>query len=243
MKPTAVPLHHRIRADIEEKILSGEWGPGARIPVEHELMARYGCSRMTVSKALSALTSAGLIDRRKRAGSFVASPRAHSMVLDIPDIASEVRDRGATYAFELLSREVRAARADDRQELELAPRGQLLSLRGVHHADGRPLALEDRIISLAAVPEAREVDFTVTPPGTWLLHHVPWTEAENRISAVEADAESARLLGLRPRSACLAVDRRTWRGTERVTTVRQLFNGGSYDLIARFQKTGAPAEG
>lgn len=243
MKPTALPLHHRIRADIEEKILSGQWGPGSRIPVEHELMAQYGCSRMTVSKALSGLSSAGLIDRRKRAGTFVASPRVHSMVLDIPDIASEVQGRGETYRFELLSREERDARPEHRQELELAPRGHLLSLRGVHYADGRPLAVEERVISLSAVPEAREADFTLKSPGAWLLEHVPWTEAENRISAVEADAETAKLLCVKLRSACLAVDRRTWRGAERVTTVRQLFNGGSYDLIARFEKTGTPSGG
>jgi cytochrome c-type biogenesis protein CcmF len=57
-------LHQRIRADIQERILSGAWPPGHRVPAEHELMAEYGCSRMTVNKALSALAAAGLIDRR-----------------------------------------------------------------------------------------------------------------------------------------------------------------------------------
>ena len=36
-------FHHRIRADLEGKILSGEWPPGHRVPFEHELMAGYGC--------------------------------------------------------------------------------------------------------------------------------------------------------------------------------------------------------
>ena len=47
------------------RILSGEWPPGHRIPFEHELTARYGCSRMTVSKALGELVEAGLIERRR----------------------------------------------------------------------------------------------------------------------------------------------------------------------------------
>ena len=55
-------LHQRIRTDIEAKILSGDLGPGDRIPFEHELTAQYGCSRMTVSKAISALAEAGLIE-------------------------------------------------------------------------------------------------------------------------------------------------------------------------------------
>ena len=87
----SLPLHERIRRDIETAILSGELQPGARLPVEHELMHQYACARMTVSKALSALASVGLIDRRKRAGSFVARPKVHSMVLDIPDLEQEIQ--------------------------------------------------------------------------------------------------------------------------------------------------------
>ena len=78
------PLHRRIRSDIAERILSGEWPPGFRIPFEHELMADYDCSRMTVSKALAPLAERGMIVRRKRFGSFVARPRIHSVLLDIP---------------------------------------------------------------------------------------------------------------------------------------------------------------
>lgn len=51
--PPGESLHGRIKADIADKIVSGAWPPGHRIPAEHELMRRYGCSRMTVSKALS----------------------------------------------------------------------------------------------------------------------------------------------------------------------------------------------
>lgn len=63
-------LSVRIRGDIERRILSGEWPPGHRILYEHELMAEYGCARMTVNRVLSSLAEAGLIERRRRAGSF-----------------------------------------------------------------------------------------------------------------------------------------------------------------------------
>jgi len=225
-------LHQRIRTDIEAKILSGEWGPGDRIPFEHELTEQYGCSRMTVSKAISALAEAGLIERRRRAGSFVARPRVHSAVLDIPDLRSEIEGRGQTYRFELISCVRRAAVGPE--EVELAGGRALLVLRGVHLANDQPFALEDRLISMRAAPEAARIDFAQISPGAWLLEHIPWTEAENRIAAVAADAEAARLLAIAPRTACLAVERRTWRGGEGVTRVRQLFPGEAYDLVARF---------
>jgi len=228
------PLHQRIRADIERRIRSGAWPPGHRVPFETELMSQYGCARMTVSKAMTALVEAGLIVRRKRAGSFVARPKVHAPVLNIPDIQAEIEARGEAYAFRLLTRIVRRARRDAADEIELAGDGPLLALDGVHDAGGRPFALERRIVSLSAAPAMAAADFTEVTPGAWLLEHVAWSEAESRISAVSASAEDARLLALDAGSACLVVDRRTWREGRGVTRVRQIFPGDAYDLVARF---------
>ena len=238
MSETAT-LHQRIRGEIEDLIRSGAWAPGRKVPSEAELMAQFGCSRMTVNKAMSTLAEAGLIVRRRRAGSFVARPRVHSTVLDIPDIQAEILARGETYDFRMLEQQRRKAKGGDAEEIELAAGGELLALRGLHVAGGRPFALEDRLISLKAVPEASGADFAAEPPGAWLLHHVPWTEAENRISAVGAEASVAALLALDLGAALLAVERRTWRAGEPVTWVRQLFPGEAYDLVARF----GPARG
>ena len=227
-------LHDQIRAGIEANILSGVWRPGDRIPFEHELMAQFGCARMTVSKAIASLVDAGLVVRRRRAGSFVAQPRMHAAILEIPDIQAEVAVRGQVYRLNLLSRQRRKPRPAAVDETTLAGGGDLLAVQCLHLAGGRPFALEDRLISLTAVPEAEEADFSKMPPGTWLLGHVQWTEAEHRISAINADAAMAIQLGVPHGAACLALDRRTWRGAAHITHVRQVFPGAAYDLIARF---------
>ena len=100
-------LHARIRAEIEARILSGEWPPGHRIPTESELVATYGCSRMTVNKAMSSLAAEGLILRNRRAGTVVARPRIHSAILNIPDIRAKVEERGAIYGYHALTDELR----------------------------------------------------------------------------------------------------------------------------------------
>lgn len=230
------PLHRRIYADLERRILSGDWAPGQRIPFEHELTAAYGCSRMTVNKAISELAGRGLVTRRRRAGTFVAQPKAHAAVLAIPDLRAEVVERGQAYGYRLLERRERdAATAEER---ELAAGGRLLDLACLHSADETPLALERRLIALVAAPEAADVDFGVVPPGSWLLDQAPWTEAENRIAAVEVESTDARLLGLKTGAACLRVERRTWRDGQGVTRVWQTFPGDRYDLVARFSSRG-----
>ncbi len=200
----AASLHQRIRADIEARILSEEWPPGHRIPFEHELMAQYGCARMTVNKAIAGLVAAGLVERRRRAGSFVAQPRLHSAMLHIPDIPVEVAARGETYSYVLLGRRRRLANEKDPVDFsEQSETREVLELSCLHSANGRPLGLEERLISLASVPEAAEADFAATPPGSWLLRHVPWTEAEHRIRAVGANARAAEALRVPRGAACL----------------------------------------
>ena len=54
------------------KIDSGEWEPGRKLPTEHELGEKFGCSRLTARSALSALVSVGLINRRQGSGYFVS---------------------------------------------------------------------------------------------------------------------------------------------------------------------------
>ncbi len=237
-RPKPAALYQRIRSDIEAKVMSGDWPPGHRVPFEHELMQTYACSRMTVNKVISALAEAGLVVRRRRAGSFVARPRAPTAVLQIPDLKAEVEKRGERYTYRLLERSKRAASALDRGRLSVPARTPLLALRGLHEAEGRPFALEDRLINLGAVPDAVLQDFSAVPPNNWLVSHVPWTEAEHRITACNVDKIIAAALKIEPGAACLVIERNTWRNGEPITAVRMIHPAHLYDLIARFTPTG-----
>jgi GntR family histidine utilization transcriptional repressor len=231
-------LYQRIRGDIEAKITSGDWPPGHRVPFEHELMHTYSCSRMTVNKVISALAETGLVVRRRRAGSFVSRPRVQSAILQIPDLKGEVEKRGERYAYRLIDLRKRAASARDKARLGVDTRAQVLAVRCLHEAEGQPFALEDRLINLQAVPDALREDFSKIPPNTWLVGHVPWTEAEHRITAGNADKELAQDLNIDEGAACLVIERRTWRNGEPITAVRITHPGHLYDLIARFTPTG-----
>jgi GntR family histidine utilization transcriptional repressor len=224
-------LERRIRADLEANIRSGGWLPGARLPTEQALAAQYGCARMTVNKAVGGLVGAGLVKRNKKAGTVVSAPRVQTAVLEIPDIGALIAARGETYAFRLMSRRVRSGSAED-DDAAFGVAGKLLALKGLHVAGGAPFAMEDRLISLDAVPQAEQVDFSGQAPGSWLLGHVPWTSARHRISAVNATVDAAKALCVPPRSACLTVERWTFRLDEGVTFVRQTFPGDRYSLIA-----------
>jgi len=223
-------IEGRIRGDIEARIRSGEWLPGTRIPFEHQLVVEYGCARATVNKALSRLAREGLIERRRRAGSFVAHPRIHSAIIGVPDIGALITARGEAYRWQLASRHFSFAP----DEVEAKSRGRWLAVEGVHHAGSLPFGVEARWINLGSVPEAERADFAVEAPGTWLLGHVPWTDARHRISAAAASAAVGRVLRIREGDPCLQIERWTWRSGVPVTFVRQTFPGDRYDLVEDF---------
>jgi len=228
-------LHQRITAEIEGRILSGKWAPGFRIPFEIELAAEFGCSRMTMHKVLSQLVRQGLIERRRKAGSFVRQARGQSAVLDISEIRSEVEKLGLVYRYELVSRRRRQAGTAVREQLELAEAGPVLVLECLHFAGKRAFCREERVINLSAVPEAESERFEAGAPGSWLLDRVPWSAAEHVIRALAADAASAAALGIPEGAACLAIERRTRANDRVVTWVRLTYPGDLHSLAAQFK--------
>jgi GntR family histidine utilization transcriptional repressor len=230
----APSLHQRILADISERIMSGEWAPGHRIPFEHELAEQYRCSRMTVNKALSQLARAGLIERRRRSGSFVLRPKSQAAILEIHDIRTEVEALGLPYRFELIAWQVRTSSIEDRARLGLHDPARVVAIACLHFAGVRPFCHEDRLINLDSVPEAEAELFETVSPGPWLVGRIPWSVAEHRIRATGADPEIAAALDIAKRSPCLVVERQTWSADMAVTHVRFTYAGDSHTLVARF---------
>lgn len=214
--------------------MSGAWLPGFRIPFEHQLMEQYGCSRMTVNKALSTLVDKGLIERRKRAGSFVSPPQLHRAALDFPDVRSEIVGGGKAYRYELLHRAVRGGTEADLRLLD-SDAARVLELQCLHRAGDRPFMIEERLINLDLVPQALDCDFTREAPGAWMLAHVPWGDAHHRIAAIAAPVTLAAHLAIEPGAPCLSIERWTWQTSEKLTYVRQVYPGTAKVLDAAFR--------
>ena len=235
------PIYEQIHRALSEPIRSGLWPPGTRLPSEHELMTELAVSRMTVTKAMEQLADDGLVIRRRRAGTFVAPQVEEHALVKIADMAEEIRHAGHVYAYQLLGTRLATARPEEVMRLGLRPHNAglarppaILEVRCLHLADGDPAVHEDRLISIDAVPDAISVDFTATPPNSWLLARIPWTKAKHTITAINAAGEVAKLLRLADGDACLLVERNTWQGDKPVTQVRLTYPGHRHRLVGSF---------
>lgn len=70
--PPRMPYTRQIIADITDRIDSGEWPPGFKLPSITELAAEYRCSAAPVRVALTQLQGAGLVVGHQGVGNFVA---------------------------------------------------------------------------------------------------------------------------------------------------------------------------
>ena len=70
-----VPLHHQVYVDLKAALDSGEHAVGERLPPERELARLYGCSLITIRRALDELSREGRLGRQQGRGTFVLPPR------------------------------------------------------------------------------------------------------------------------------------------------------------------------
>lgn len=211
---------------VRTRIRSREWSPGAQIPHEADLARELGCARTTVNRALRELAEAGLLERRRRAGTRVALHPVRKATLDIPVLRLEVEGKGLPYRFNLLSRAEGVPPPPVLARMGGAGNRPALHLTGLHSAGGAPYAFEDRWIDTDAVPAAREADFTAISPNEWLVLNVPFEGGEIILSATAATRHEASALAC-PEGAPLFVTERTTFGAQGVlSSVRLVFAPG-----------------
>lgn len=236
-------LYEQVKAFITHKIQDGSWPAGHRLSSESELVAQFGVARMTVNRALRDLVEQGRIVRVAGVGSFVAENKPQSTLLQIANIASEIRERGHDYRCEFLVAKRVAASPDVAVWLDLRPGESVFHAVCLHRENGIPVQLEDRYVNPRVVPAFLDQDFSAMPPSEFLVRNVPFDQIEHVVDAVLPTPEQAERLDMPVTEPCLVLTRRTWTNTTPVTMVRFLHPASRYRLGSRFRADGNPSFG
>lgn len=236
---SAMALHEQIRMYVLRNIMDGTWASGYRLPSEHDFVAQFGVSRMTVSKALRDLANSGRIVRVAGVGTFVAEAKAQSTLLQIANIANEVQARGHDYQYVCMSKKREAAASDIAAKLDVLPGASVFHVVCLHLENELPVQLEDRYVSPRMVPDFLNQDFERIPPSEYLVNTVPVDQIEHIVDAVLPTRGEAKKLEMDAKDPCLLLTRRTWFNESPVTWVRCLHPASRYRLGSRF-KPGQP---
>jgi GntR family histidine utilization transcriptional repressor len=208
-----------IRAEVLRRIRARDWPPGALIPGEEALAEEFGVARATVNRALTALAEAGVIERKKRAGTRVAELPVRRARLEIPVIRLDVLGRGLVYDFKLLADRLAPAPIPVTARLGLPEGTPMQYLETLHLAGGRPFVLETRWLNPAILP-APGPDFASVSVNEWLVTHVSLVSGDIAFTAEPASAREAEVMGVAPGTALLVAERTTQGTGGPVTWVR-----------------------
>ena len=208
-----------IRDDVRARISAREWIPGGLIPGEQALAASYGVARATVSRALRELAEAGLVERRRKAGTRVSQGVARRAVLSIPVIRQQIEALKQKHSFQILILGEELPPESVRKAMGLAADQRLLHIDTLHCADAAPHALETRWLNLSVVPGPLPDLMRVTV-NEWLLQTVPYATGEIVFSAEAAGEAEARHLDCAPGAALFVTERVTRTDAGPVTWVR-----------------------
>jgi GntR family histidine utilization transcriptional repressor len=225
----------RVKQFLKRELAQGRWPPGALMPSEAELVAKFGVSRMTVNRALRELQSEGLVRRAQGVGTFAAPLHRVSSTLTIRDLHEEIVARGHEHRADVrLVREEPAGEALA-QRMGLPAGAPVFHTLIVHHENGVPLQCEDRYVNPSCAPGYLGVDFTRTTPTHYLLEVAPLWEAQYAIEASVPTAREARLLRIGSREPCLVVVRRTVSKGVPITLARLVYPGARYQIDGAFK--------
>jgi len=197
------PRYHEIEQALRER--ADRLDPDSPLPSEAQLCEEFGVSRMTARAAVQRLVQDGLVYRVPGRGTFVAAARATRTAGHVLSFSDEMRRKGRVPSSRVIER--RQRRATEVEERRLGVR-DVVVLRRVRLADGKPLVLEQAVFPADRVSDTLEGDLeheslfeTLVTAGL-----VP-TSGTAALAAEAATAEDARLLRVR-KGAPMLVERR-----------------------------------
>lgn len=157
-RASAVPLHVQIRRAIQDRIASGELGPGDRLPTEHEYAKTFGVSIAPVRQALLDLADAGLVVRHKGRGTFVQGTRLEEEIDLLTSFTDSIRRRGKAIRIQVLQLGLVPAPVDVTGQLGLRPGAQAVHLQRLAWIDDEPAAILDAWLPAKPFARLAELD-------------------------------------------------------------------------------------
>lgn len=224
----STPIFQRIKDYLLGEIAAGRWKEGDLVPSEQALVRQFGVSRMTVNRAVRELTAEQVLTRKQGAGTYVAPQKYGATLVEIRNIADEVRARGHVHTS--LPQVLEHGVASDAlaAQFGLAPGAPLFHSLIVHQENGQPIQVEDRWVNPACAPAYLQQDYTRITPNEHLVAVAPLQGASYSIEALPAPRDIAAMLAIVPGSACLVLKRQT-KSNNQVASVVTMWHPG--DLI------------
>lgn len=206
-----LPLYHRVYLVLRAQVEEGRFDPLAKMPGEHELAVEFAVSRITIRRALDMLERAGLVRRRRGAGTYACPPVAATPVRDnLRGLIENLLAMGLRTGVRLVEFGYVPASAEVAGLLGVAPGAEVQRSVRVRSSDGTPFSHLTAWVPAALGRAYGRDDLAERPLLALLEAQRKIARAEQTISARLADAAVAPLLQVEVGAALLWVRRQVF---------------------------------
>jgi GntR family transcriptional regulator len=199
---TEIPKYEAAYRTILNRLKSGRYPVGARMPTEGELSTQFGVSRVTIRRALDMLVQDGYVESRQGSGYRVItlSPASDTCLTSFTDQMLRAGHEPTTI---LLAIETFSPGVPELASLPPAMSGMAITrVRRLRKVDGQPRMLVVTYAPAQLLAGATPADFPESGPGQSILRilagrfGLEWSAACEDISPIIADAEIAQVIGM-----------------------------------------------
>ena len=199
------PVYKKIQNSIRARIEASELHPGDPVASERELARLHKVSLMTARHALAGLEREGLVERRRGAGTFVASPKIHFNKL--MSYTEHMSSRGLNPRSRVLVNKIVDHDTEVAARLALPASSTLVKIERLRETGDEPFALET-----CYLPAKDFAELTNVPLGRTSLFGTLQNEfgvelayADEEVDATTAEGSVAELLEVPRGSSVLRI--------------------------------------
>ncbi|XTP38419.1 GntR family transcriptional regulator (plasmid) [Mycobacterium sp. TJFP1] len=202
------PIHAQIRDRLAELIRSGVLQAGDRIPSERTLATNLGVSRATARSALDGLAEQQAVYRGSgRAGTMVAARISHDLN-SFSGFTESARRSGFDVTTLLLYLETVLAEGACAETFGFSDGELVHRVKRLRLISGEPSTIEDSFFPESLFPDLLAHDLRGSLYETFTVYYgAAPTKSIERVTAVAAQAEPARILEVAQGSPLLRVER------------------------------------
>lgn len=233
------PKAEKVAADIRALVMSGEWGPGEKVPSNAELTERHEASNVTIQRALNLLKDEELLEGRSGSGVYVRDDAAQIitpasyMAPSDPggpySWVSEAAGRGQSGSNKILTVEEVEPPKRVATALALGEKGTAMLRFRIGLLDEEPAEVVRSYYPIELARETRLSDRRRIPGGSpTLLAEMgyPPREQADQVTARKATQEEHRLLGLPDDVPVLEIFRVVYSDDRKVIEVSEVVKPG-----------------
>ena len=210
-RESLLPLYHQVEESIRQDIANRLYLPGQSIPTELELQEKFNVSRETIRKAVANLVLAGLLEKRKGVGTFVAHHKIVHRLGRLYGSTEEILARGTVPGTKFIARKEINPSHTMLREMNLEKGARVIKIKRLRLIDEEPVAILSSCLPKDLVPDLIQVKFKNNSLYMTLedVYGFSLGEGDEVIEAGSIGKKDANLLKIGEKTPILVVKRLT----------------------------------